>query len=323
MAGDFMGHTHTFLFSDDNKRYHTWNYYLKHTYHKKVFKVALNADFSCPNRDGTCGVGGCSFCGSLGSGECAGNVQDDLMTQFEKGCINMRNKWQNGLAMAYFQAYTNTYAPLDKLKDTFHPFVKREDVVAISIATRPDCLEDEKITYLASLTKKKDIWIELGLQSIHDETAKAVNRGHDYATFLDCIQRLQGTGLKICVHIINSLPNESDEMMLETARAIGKLPIHAVKIHMLHLMEGTRMAQEYKKHPFSLLSRDAYVDLVIRQLEVLPPSMIIQRLTGDGIQDALLAPDWTRKKVIVLNEIDKEMAKRNTWQGKHFHKLSI
>lgn len=312
-----MTYNNPFLYSDDNKRYHTWDYYLKHTYHEKVFKVALNADFSCPNRDGTCGVGGCTFCGSLGSGECAGDVQEDVMTQFEKGCVIMQRKWPKGKAMAYFQAYSNTYAPLAKLKQTFEPFVLRDDVIAISIATRPDCLEDEKIAYIDSLTKKKDIWIELGLQSIHDETASAVNRGHDYATFLDCIRRLQKTNIKICVHIINSLPNESIEDMLSSAKAIGQLPIHAVKIHMLHLMEGTMMAEAYKKHPFPLLSRDAYVDLVIRQLEVLPPAMIIQRLTGDGIQDALLAPDWTRKKVVVLNEIDKEMVKRNTWQGKY------
>lgn len=312
-----------FPYSDDNKRYHTWNYYVKHNYHEKVFKTALNADFSCPNRDGTCGVGGCTFCGSLGSGECAGDAQEDLMTQFEKGCEVMRRKWPHGKAMAYFQAYSNTYAPLSVLKKTFEPFVEREDVIALSIATRPDCLEDEKIAYLSSLTKKKDIWIELGLQSIHNETANAINRGHDYAAFLDCLQRLQDTDIKICVHIINSLPKESEDMMLETARALSTLPIHAVKIHMLHIMEGTKMAEEYKQNPFPLLSREAYVDLVIRQLEVLPPSIIIQRLTGDGIQNALLAPDWTRKKVIVLNEIDKEMARRNTWQGKHFHKSSI
>lgn len=316
-----MTYNNPFPYSDDNKRYHTWNYYLKQHYHQKVFKAALNADFSCPNRDGTCGYGGCTFCGSLGSGECAGDKQEDLMTQFDTICTIMRHKWPQGVPMAYFQAYTNTYAPLSKLQETFLPFIEHPDVVALSIATRADCLEDDKIQYLQSLTKQKDIWIELGLQSIHDETAKRVNRGHTYADFYDCVKRLQGTDIKLCVHLINSLPYETKEDMLASAQALAQLPIHAVKIHMLHLMDGTQMAQEYKEQPFPILSMEAYVDIVIRQLEVFPPEFIIQRLTGDGIQKDLLAPLWTKKKVVVLNEIDKEMARRNTWQGKYFKRI--
>lgn len=313
-----MSYNNPFPYSDDNKRYHTWNYYLKHTFHSKVFKVALNANFSCPNRDGTCGVGGCTFCGSLGSGEYAGDIHEDLMTQLEEGRKLMLKKWPNGKAIAYFQAYTNTYADLDVLKETFDPFMKREDLEAISIATRADCLEDDKIDYLNSLTAKKEIWVELGLQSIHDDTAKRVNRGHTYAQFLDCIERLRSTNLKICVHLINSLPYETKEQMIESAEAIAHLPIHAVKIHMLHIMEGTRMAQEYKESPFPVLSKEDYIDVVIRQLEVLPKNMIIQRLTGDGVKEQLITPLWTLKKVIVLNDIDKEMVRRNTWQGKYY-----
>lgn len=306
-----------FPYSDDNKRYQTWNYYLKHTYHDKVFKVPLNANFSCPNRDGTCGVGGCTFCGSLGSGECAGDTNDDLMTQFQQGCEMMRRKWPQGKAMAYFQAYTNTYAPLSMLKQTFDPFIQRPDILALCIATRADCLTNETIEYLQEASKQKDIWIELGLQSIHDETARHVNRGHTYAQFIDCIERLTHTDLKICVHIINGLPYETKEMMVESAKALAKLPIHAIKIHMLHLMKHTQMAKEYETHPFPLLTREEYVDIVISQLEVLPANIILQRLTGDGIQEDLIAPDWTRKKVVVLNEIDKEMVRRNTWQSKY------
>lgn len=313
-----MKKTNPFPYSDDNKRYHTWNYYLKHRYHEKVFKVALNANFSCPNRDGTCGVGGCTFCGSLGSGEYAGNIHEDLVTQFEERKAMMKRKWPNGDAIAYFQAYTNTYADVDTLKKTFDPFVAREDVVALSIATRADCLEDDKIAYLESLTKQKDIWIELGLQSIHDETAKRVHRGHDYQTFLDCINRLKDTHLKICVHIINSLPYESKDMMLETAKAISHLPVHAIKIHMLHIMEDTQMAKEYQQHPFPVLSKEEYIDIVVSQLELLPPEMIIQRLTGDGVKEKLITPQWTMKKVIVLNDIDKEMLRRDSWQGKYY-----
>lgn len=313
-----MSYNNPFPYSDDNKRYHTWNYYLKHTFHSKVFKVALNANFSCPNRDGTCGVGGCTFCGSLGSGEYAGDIHEDLMTQLEEGRKLMLKKWPHGKAIAYFQAYTNTYADLAVLKETFDPFMKREDLEAISIATRADCLEDDKIDYLNSLTAKKEIWVELGLQSIHDDTAKRVNRGHTYAQFLDCIERLRSTNLKICVHLINSLPYETKEQMIQSAEAIAHLPIHAVKIHMLHIMEGTRMAQEYKESPFPVLSKEDYIDVVIRQLEVLPKNMIIQRLTGDGVKEQLITPLWTLKKVIVLNDIDKEMVRRNTWQGKYY-----
>lgn len=311
-----MPYNNPFKYSDDNKRYHTWNYYLKHHYQQKVFKVPLNANFSCPNRDGTCGYGGCTFCGSLGSGEFAGNIQDDLAKQFQKQQQMMLKKWPNGGSIAYFQAYTNTYAPLDQLKKTFQPFVDRDDVLALSIATRADCLEDDKIAYLQSLCAIKDVWVELGLQSIHDETARLCNRGHNYAQFLDCIKRLSHTDIKIAVHLINSLPNEDAKMMLESAKAIAHLPIHAVKIHMLHIMQGTKMGQLYQKQPFPLLSQEAYIDIVIRQLELLPPNMIVQRLTGDGVKELLLAPTWTIKKVDVLNHIDMEMKKRNTWQGR-------
>lgn len=312
-----MKKTNPFPFSDDNKRYHTWNYYLKHRYHEKVCKVALNADFSCPNRDGTCGIGGCTFCGSSGSGEYADDRRKDLFTQFEEGREMMHQKWPNALSMAYFQAYTNTYADLSTLKKTFDPFIQRDDIVSISIATRADCLQDDKIAYLESLTAKKDVWIEVGLQSIHDKTARHINRGHDYQIFADAIQRLSKTHLHICVHIINSLPYETKEMMIETARVIARLPIHAVKIHMLHIMEDTQMAKEYQASPFHILSKEEYIDIVVQQLEVLPASIIIQRLTGDGVKEKLITPEWTIKKTIVLNDIDKEMVRRDTWQGKY------
>ena len=309
-----------FPYTLDNKRYHTWNYYLKKRFSNKVFKVPLNANFSCPNRDGTCGVGGCSFCGALGSGEYAGDIHDDLNTQFKQGMQMMKRKWSDGLPIAYFQAYTNTYASLDTLKAMYDPFAKREDILAIAIATRADCLEDEKIAYLDSLCDSKEIWVELGLQSIHDTTAEACNRGHTYATFLDCIERLKHTRLKICVHLINGLPNESEAMMLESAKALAALPIHAIKIHMLHICHGTKMAKDYLEKPFPLLSLEEYVDIVIKQLEVLPPEMIIQRVTGDGVKDILIAPTWTLNKTNVFNTIDKEMVKRDTWQGKKHKK---
>lgn len=304
-----------FPLSDDNKRYHTWNYYLKQRFQKKVFKVALNAAFSCPNRDGTCGVGGCTFCSSLGSGDCAGDIHDDLAKQFEDGLAVMRNKWPQGVAMAYFQAYTNTYAPLATLKKTFDPFLAREDVIALAIATRADCLTDDIIAYLDEASQHKEIWIELGLQSIHDETAKQINRGHDFACFKETVEQLAKTNCKICVHLMNSLPNETKEMMIESAKVVGQMPIHALKIHMLHLLKNTTMGNEYLHQPFPLLSKDAYIDIIVEQLKVLPPHIIIQRLTGDGVAEDLIEPQWTRKKVVVLNDIDKELLRQDTMQG--------
>lgn len=307
-----------FPYSYDNKRYHTWNYYLKNKYHNKVFKVPLNANFSCPNRDGTCGYGGCTFCGSLGSGEYAGNIHDDLNTQFEQGLKTMQNKWPSGHPIAYFQAYTNTYASLETLKAIFEPFVVRKDIVAISIATRADCLEDDKIEYLNSLCEHKEIWIELGLQSCDDTTANLIHRGHDFETFLNTMERLKDTKLKICVHLMNSLPNENKNQMLSTAKKIANLKIHAVKIHMLHVCIETKMGEDYINHPFPLLSLEDYVDITIQQLECFPPEMVIQRLTGDAVKELLIEPKWTLNKTNVLNAIDKEMVQRNTWQGKKY-----
>lgn len=309
-----------FLLSNDNKRYHTWNYYLKNKYQNKVFKVPLNAAFSCPNRDGTCGYGGCTFCSSMGSGDQVQDYDDSLTIQFESNTQLMLNKWPDGKAMAYFQAYTNTYCDLKTLQETIEPFYNRDDVLALCIATRADCLEDEKIEYLNTLSLKKDIWLELGLQSIHDETAKRINRGHDFSTFLDCIKRLEGTNLKICVHLMNSLPFETKDMMIESANVVAQLPIHAIKIHMLNLLSDTQMGKAYLQSPFPMLNKEDYIDTVIRQLEVIPANIIIQRLTGDGAKDKLLTSDWTLKKTIVLNDIDKEMVRRDTYQGKAFIK---
>lgn len=315
-----MTNFNPFPYTDDNKRYHTWNYYLKHQFHQKIFKVALNAGFTCPNRDGTCGYGGCTFCSSLGSGDCAGDIHDDLQKQYAQGISMMQRKWPSGKPMAYFQAYTNTYASLSVLKTTFEPFFQKQDMPAISIATRADCLDDDIIQYLQTKTQEKEVWIELGLQSMHNQTALKINRGHTLAVFLDCIHRLKDTNLKICVHIMNSLPGESTDDMLKTAKLCASLPIHAVKIHMLHIIKDTKMAEQYQALSFPLLSKEAYIQLVIAQLEILPPEMIIQRLTGDGVQDQLIAPLWTIHKRQIINDIDKAMANQNTWQGRLYQK---
>lgn len=304
-----------FKYSNDNKRYYTFNYYLKKTYQSKVFKVSLNAGLSCPNRDGKVGVGGCSFCSSSGSGDFAGEISLSLQKQFEQIKHKMHLKWPDAKYIAYFQAYTNTYASLDKLKIIYESVLNNPDVVALDIATRPDCLEDDLIEYLAKLSEKIDVWLELGLQTTYDESAKLFNRGYDYDVFLDAISRLEKTNIKVCVHLINGLPNENKEMMIENVKRLSHLSIDAIKIHMLHLVEDSLWGQDYLKKPFSLLNLDEYVELVVEQLRYLPSEMIIQRLTGDADKNTLIAPLWTLNKTKVLNEIDKLMVKENCYQG--------
>ena len=304
-----------FPYSSDNKRYHTFNYDLRNRYGTKVFRVPLNTNFSCPNRDGTCGFGGCSFCNEEGSGEFAGDPKDDLMKQYEEGKTMMKGKWPDAQPIAYFQAFTNTYAPLETLKKCFDPFVQMDEVVALAIATRADCLSDEAIKYLDGLCAKKDIYLELGLQSIHDKTAQAMNRGHDYQTFITTYQKLQKTKMKIVVHIMNGYPSESKAMMVQTAKVVGQLHPYGIKIHMLNILDHTALGTAYKRKPFVLLDQDEYEDLVIHQLQNIPSEVVLMRLTGDGKADDVLAPNWVKNKTSVLNGIDKKMARRNIVQG--------
>lgn len=306
---------HPFPYSSDNKRYHTFNYDLRNRYGSKVFRVPLNTNLSCPNRDGTCGLGGCSFCNEVGSGEFAGDPKDDLIKQYEEGKALMRSKWPNAKSIAYFQAFTNTYAPLENLKTFFEPFIQMDEILALAIATRADCLSDETIQYLDELCAKKDIYLELGLQSIHDKTAQAMNRGHDYQTFITSYQKLQKTKMKIVVHIMNGYPSESKAMMVQTAKAVGQLHPYGIKIHMLNILDHTSLGAAYKRKPFVLLDQDEYEDLVIHQLQIIPPEVVLMRLTGDGKVDEILAPEWVKNKTSVLNGIDKKMARRNIVQG--------
>lgn len=308
----------TFKFSNDNKRYHTFNYYLKNKYHNKVAKVSLNANFTCPNRDGTKGIGGCIFCSNSGSGDFAGNIKDSLEKQFDDVSALLQKKWPNCKYIAYFQANSNTYGPVEKLRNCIEPFINKKDVVAISIATRPDCLEDEILEYLDSVNKRCDLWIELGLQTIHDKTAKLINRGHSYLEFIEGLNKLRHLNINVCVHIINGLPFETYEMMLTTAKEIGKLDIQALKIHMLYVIKNTKLHQMYQNNEFTMLNRDEYIDLVTEQLSYLPENIVIERLTGDGNVNDLIAPDWSIKKVTILNDIDKLMVKKNYVQGCNF-----
>ena len=305
-----------FIYSDDNKRYHTWNYHLRHKFGCKVMKIALNAGFTCPNIDGKKGYGGCIYCSESGSGDFAGNPEDSIMRQFEDVKGRMLKKWHEGKYMPYFQAHTNTYAPQDVLRERFECVLRQPDVVGISIATRGDCLSDDVIEYLTELHKRTYLIVELGLQSVFDRTGEMINRCHTYGEFLDGYNNLREHGINVCIHLIDGLPGEDAEMMIESARRVGKLNPHCVKLHLLHILKGTVLANMYEKGEVEPLTKDEYVDIIVRQLEVLPPEIVIQRLTGDGARDSLIAPMWSLKKFEVLNAIDKLMIDRNTYQGK-------
>lgn len=309
-----------FKYSLDNKRYHTYNYYLKNKYHQKVAKVALNADFTCPNRDGTKGYGGCIFCSSSGSGDYAGNVHDHLEKQFQTISQVMKRKWPECAYIAYFQANTNTYGPLDKIKKMIASFLNKEDVKGIALATRPDCLNEEIVQYLSTINKQKDVYIELGLQTIHEQTSKLINRGHTFQEFLDGLALCRKHNLEVCVHIINGLPFETKEMMIETAKTLGQLDIQALKIHMLFVVKNTKLQQMYENHEFNMLSRQEYIDIVVEQLRYIKPEIVIERLTGDGKIDDLIAPLWSIKKVTILNDIDKKMKELDIYQGDLYKK---
>ena len=307
-----------FKYSLDNKRYHTWNYHLRRKFGEKVFKVSLNAGFTCPNIDGSKGVGGCIYCSDSGSGDFAGNPCEDITRQFDEVKQILGKKWEAAKYIGYFQAHTNTYAPLEVLKSKFEPILALDNVVGLSIATRADCIAEDVLDYLAELNKRTYLIVELGLQTIFDKTGRLINRCHTYADFLEGYERLAERGIAVCVHIIDGLPGEDEQMMTETARQVGLLRPHCVKIHLLHVLKNTPIEKMLKSGELRLLERDEYVDIVIRQLEVLPEETIIQRVTGDGGRDSLVGPLWSLKKFVVMNEIDKEMVRRDTYQGVKF-----
>lgn len=307
--------TNSFKYSSDNKRYHTWNYHLQQKFGQKVFKVSLNAGFTCPNIDGTKGYGGCIYCSSSGSGDFAGNPHDDVVTQFDKVRTQMHKKWPDAKYIAYFQAHTNTYAPLDILKQKFEPVLALENVVGLSIATRADALCDDVVDYLYELSKRTYLIVELGLQSVFDKTGELINRCHTYEEFLNGYNKLAEKGINICPHLIMGLPGETHEMMIESVKKTAALKPHAIKLHLLHILRDTKIADMYQKGMIKTLTREEYVDIIVDALEIIPPQTVIQRLTGDGGRDSLIAPLWSLKKFCVLNEIDKEMVRRNTYQG--------
>lgn len=301
--------------TSDNKRYYTLNYFYKKTFGTKVFKVALNAGFTCPNRDGTKGYDGCIYCSQSGSGDFAGNKDEDLVTQFNNIKSIMLKKWPNAKYIAYFQASSNTYADVNILKEKYESVLKIPNVIGIDIATRPDCFNKEIYDYLSELNKKTFLTVELGLQSMHEKTLKFINRGHDLKCFEDAVNELKKRNIKVVVHIINGLPYETKEDMIETAKYLNKLGIDGIKIHMLYVIKNTKLGNMYLNKPFKILTKDEYIDIVISQLEYLNENIVIARITGDPVREDLIEPKWLVKKFVVLNDIDKEMVKRNTYQG--------
>ena len=303
-----------FPYTNSNKRYYTVDYFNKNKFNDKIFKISLNAGFTCPNRDGKVGTGGCIYCSSLGSGDFAGNKDDDLITQFEQIKKVMKHKWQ-GKYIGYFQANTNTYAPVSILREKYETILVLKNVVGLAIATRPDSISDECLEYLKELNEKTYLTVELGLQTIHEKTSILINRCHDLDCFTECVKKLRKNNINVVVHLINGLPYETKEMMIENILFLNKLDIQGIKIHMLHILKNTRLANLYKEKPFHILTKEEYVNIVCDQLEQLNPNIVVHRLTGDPDPNNLIEPTWLTNKITVLNDIDKELAKRNTYQG--------
>lgn len=308
--------TNPYKYSDNNKRYYTYDYYLRKKYGTKCSKVPIDLGFSCPNIDGKKGVGGCTFCSSKGSGDFCASAALPIKEQFDAVKGLCEKKWKNLKYIPYFQAHSNTYAPTEIIRQKAEQALRLENSVGLAIATRADCLSDSTVEYLHELKEKTDLTIELGLQSVFDQTAERINRCHTYEEFLRGYEKLKG--IDTCIHIIDGLPGENKEMMMETARQVAKLKPKYIKIHILHLIKNTVMADQYANGEFKLQTREEYVDTVCSQLEILPPDMVIERLTGDTAEEQLIGPDWCMKKLVVLNEIDKELLKRNSMQGIYY-----
>ncbi len=307
----------------DQKRYHSLDYELKRCFGRKIYKLSLNGGMSCPNRDGTLDTRGCIFCSEGGSGDFAAGFQKDIKKQIEEAKAKITAKLVNPVNtgyIAYFQAYTNTYAPVEYLRSIFSEAINHSDVVILSIATRPDCINEEVLALLTELNRIKPVWIELGLQTIHEHTAAYIRRGYPLKVFEECVLSLQQHGIPVIVHTILGLPKESKHDMLMTMDYISTLPVQGIKLQLLHILKGTDLGRSYEEGSLhEELTLDAYVDIVISCIERLPEGMVIHRITGDGPKNLLLAPLWSGNKKLVLNRIHSQMKERDTYQGKFYH----
>ena len=305
-----------FPYSNDNKRYKSLAYE-NSLQGMKTYKAVIDAGLSCPNIDGAKGVGGCIYCDG-GSGYFTALPAVPIEKQLTDELIRIRKKHPEAKAIAYFQAHSNTYAPVSKLRSMFEAALLHEGICGLSIATRADCLSSEVLDYLNELNTRTYLTVELGLQTIFDETAELINRGHSFSEFAEGYNALKERGIRVTVHIINGLPDETTDMMVETARILGCLQPDGVKIHLLHVISGTKLGEMFELGDYFPMSLSEYTETVVRQLEVLPPETTLERLTGDGERNAMLAPRWSRDKIRVLGTIDKLMAEQNTWQGRLF-----
>lgn len=296
----------------DNKRYYTFNYYLRNKFNNKVIKIPIDTSFGCPNKEK------CIYCSQYSKSNII-NSNDDLLNQFKNNVATLENKWPNSLYIVYFQAGTNTFCSVETLKSMIEPFLKIKRVVGISIATRPDSISNDMLKYLSDLNKRTFLTIELGLQSSNNNTLKYIKRGHDSNTFKNTVTRLHQENIFTVAHIINGLPYENINDMLETIKFLNKIKIDGLKIHMLFIAKNTEIAKIYEKEQFKILTKKEYIDIVIKQLEILNENVVIERITGDPIKEELITPKWLLKKFVILNDIDKEMKKRDTWQGKNFN----
>ena len=304
-----------FKYSDSNKRYYTLDYFYKHKFNSKVCKVSLDGGFTCPNKDGKVGTKGCIYCSKSGSAEYAGDKRKPLIEQFNDIKKVMERKWPNAKYIGYFQANTNTYAPVEVLKEKYEQILKLDNVVGLSIGTRCDAISDECLEYLSDLNNRTFLTIELGLQTIHDDTSKLINRCHTLKCFEDMVKELRKRNINVVVHIINGLPYETKDMMIETVKYLSNLDIQGIKIHALSILKGTELEKLYDKVHFKVLGREEYIDIVCDQLEYLREDIVIHRLTGDPMVSELIEPKWLTNKTTILNDIDKEMKRRDSFQG--------
>ena len=309
-----------FRHSDSNKRYYTYDYWLRETFGGKCAKIPLDAGFTCPNIDGRCGRGGCIYCSGRGSGDFAESPILPIAEQYRIVREKLSSKWTTERCIPYFQAHTNTYAPLSVLREKYEEALALPGVVGMNIGTRADCIEEDVAAYLATLSERTVLTVELGLQSSNDETARLINRGHNFSAFLEGYHRIRNAGGKtrIGVHVIFGLPGENEDTMLKTIEDVAALHPDEVKIHLLHVIRGTRMAEIYERGDYTPMDRERYIALVAKALTMLPPDTVIGRLTGDGMAEDLLAPEWSRRKVTVLNDIDTLMYRESLCQGMNY-----
>ncbi len=301
-----------------DKRYYSVDYYLKHTFGEKVYRLSLNGGMTCPNRDGTLDTRGCIFCSSAGSGDFAQNACEPISQQLSAAKKQIRSKRNCNKFIAYFQAYTNTYAPVEYLRRIFMEAISDPDVVILSIATRPDCLSPEILSLLEELNSIKPVWIELGLQTIHPETSRLIRSGFTLSCFHEAVANLSHLSIPVIVHVILGLPGESREQMLETVSHVGNLHVFGIKLQLLHVLSDTDLGTLYQKQPFGLFTREEYCELISDCLSILPTDITIHRLTGDGPKDLLIGPLWSSGKRTVLNEIHKTLKDHDIWQGKYY-----